>query len=188
MSRRAGLAVAVCVTGLLAGGVPVAGALEIERPSVNAACEASGSSGGGRKGYRVEPGGRVDHGAEGAATVPVVAYRVQVTVRLKERFGTRWTKRPAQTLRSELQYTSDDEEWPVYRRRWNRRQGKAIKEVKGTATLKLLNEDGAVVDITRPLGFRSIYDPRLGMGACFRGGSTVTSERPWAIRAIEVQP
>lgn len=167
MSRRTALAAAVCVTGLLTGGAPAAVALEFD-----GGVDADGycvTSGGERKRYVVEAEGHVESRAN-------EEFRVQVTVRMKERFGRRWTNRPTRTVTSKVQYAPSDEvRWPLYSRRWTRRQGRQIKEVKGTATLKLLNASGAVVDTGGPFRFRSPYDGRVGMTPCKRGGSPVTS-------------
>ena len=173
MFRQAGVAAVTCVTGLLTAGTSAALALELKQPSIDGYCMANGS--GERNRYVVELGGHVNGQSNGDGTENVEEYRVRVTVRLRERFGGRWNKPAVRTLTSELQSTLDETHWPLFKRRYSRKAGRRLKEVKGTAALTLLTSSGSVADTAGPFRFHSVYDPRIGMEACQRGGAPVSS-------------
>ena len=157
----AGLTCLVAFGGSVAPAAAQNDFVEIEDARVLAGCTASsGPTGLHRVVIEVQANGRAYNMTPGSQEGPY-AY-LQSTIKLNERFGKKWKRQKARTVRGRafegsLTYSDGDVFYPTLKRKYSRRQlrGKnRLNRIKGTATVELRRVgDNALLVPQRTLRF-----------------------------------
>jgi hypothetical protein len=158
---KALFAALACLVALLGSAVPAAAETRVQTPRVTAGCY--GNLGPpGLNWVEIRPEAHVTAIRPEGETGTGPYFYLQSKVKLRERYGRKWKRRPKRTVRGPAQPEgtltySDSSAFPVLRRTYRSRAlngPKRLRAVKGTATLEVRNVGtGALLAAVGPLRF-----------------------------------